>query len=259
MRKLSMITAATAFVALAIPAAASAQSQYGYNAPVQNVQCERQRKDDKTAGAVVGAIAGGLLGGALGNEIHDNQSDRNVGRYGRHGYSRRGYRGYSRGYRKNDSNDGEVIVGALLGAVIGGVAGSKIADGSSSNCAVAGPSYNQGSYNQGGIPRTTDGLYGGPEVMGGSTYPNTPVRTYPTSGGTYPERSSSRTTYPVPTYPAPQPAPAREECRTVYSETRLPDGRTVSDPVTACRQGANAPWEIVATGDIGGDNDPYRY
>ena len=110
MRKLSMITAATAFVALAIPAAASAQSQYGYNAPVQNVQCERQRKDDKNAGAVVGAIAGGLLGGALGNEIHDNQSDRNVGRYGRHGYSRRGYRGYNRGYRKNNSNDGEVIV-----------------------------------------------------------------------------------------------------------------------------------------------------
>ena len=63
MKSHSLFIGALAMASLAIPATASAQSGYGYtyNPPVQNVQCERQRKDDQFAGVLVGAIAGGLL------------------------------------------------------------------------------------------------------------------------------------------------------------------------------------------------------
>lgn len=231
MKSRSLIIGALALSGLAIPATAAAQSGYGYtyNAPVQNVQCERQKKDDQLAGVLVGAIAGGLIGGAIGNNIDDGDAYRHHRHYrGYRGY--RGHRGYHRHHRGNGNSD-EVAAGAILGAIVGGIAGGAIADDTSRPCQVATPygSSPNTAYPTGGIPRTTDGLYGGPEVM---TYPNTPPpsRTYPVS------------TAPGPTLP-PQ-AGTNIECRTIERETRLPDGQVIRDPITACRDPYDGNWEI---------------
>ncbi|MGH1422452.1 MAG: hypothetical protein ACRBEQ_11600 [Hyphomonas sp.] len=232
----SLILAAFGAAMVVSAPAAAAQSNYGYghNAPVRNTQCERQRDDDKLAGGVAGALIGGLIGGAIGNEVADDD-DHYRGRRGYRGY--RGYRNrYHRGYghrhRGNKSNDEEVIAGALIGAVIGGIAGSSIAEDSSRPCTVSGSVHSR-DYQSGSIPRTTEGLYGGPEIMERrSNYPRT-VSTYPTSNGT----AGPRTTRTYPTTPS-------HECRTIYRETRLPDGRVERDPVTACRDGQNGEWQV---------------
>lgn len=245
-RALLLATFGTAIAVSAPVAAAQSNSGYGYNAQVRNTQCERQRDDDKLAGGVAGAVIGGLIGGAIGNEIADDDDH-----YRRRGYrSYRGYRGYRdyRGYghrhHRNKSNDEEVIAGALIGAVLGGIAGSAIADDNARPCAVVGPDdYGRQS---GSIPRTTDGLYGGPEIMEErSSYPRD-VRTYPTS--------STRTTRTTRTYPAPT---STHECRTIYSETRLPDGRVEREPVTACRDGSNGEWEVERDDDYNRGYDGY--
>jgi len=231
MKSRSLIMGAFAAASLAIPATASAQSGYTYNAPVQNVQCERQRKDDKLAGVLVGAVAGGLIGGAIGNNVDDGDAHWHRGHRGHRGY--RGYRGHRRhgGYYHGNGNSDEVAAGAILGAIVGGLAGGAIAEDTARPCHVATPyGTSMGTaYPQGGIPRTTDGLYGGPEVM---TYPNTapPSRTYPVS------------TVPGPTLP-PQ-AGTDIECRTIERETRLPDGQVIRDPITACRDPYDGTWEI---------------
>ncbi len=249
MFRLTAILGGAGLLALAAPGTAEAQYGYGYgHQPVRNVQCERQNADDRAAGAIVGAVVGGLIGGAIGNNI-DN--DRYYTKYNR--------RGRPVGhYRQSRSNSGQVAVGATLGALAGGLAGREIASGSSPNCQVATP-YHYTSVPHGSIPQTTHGLYGGPEVM------RTPAP-YPQSG------------YPAPSYPArapaypntapdwPQPAPAYpssgygtgqgRECRTVYRETRLPDGRVQSDPVTACRAGPGSDWRID---DGFGDDELYGY
>jgi surface antigen len=234
MKPQSLIIGALAIASLAIPATASAQGAYGYtyNPPVQNVQCERQRKDDQFAGVLVGAIAGGLIGGAIGNNIDDGDAYRYRGHRGHRGY--RGYRGHHGhgGYYKGNGNSDEVAAGAILGAIVGGLAGGAIAEDTRRPCQVATPygSASGGAYPTGGIPRTTDGLYGGPEVM---TYPNTPPpsRTYPVS------------TTAGPTLP-PQPG-TDIECRTIERETRLPDGQVIRDPIMACRDPYDGRWEIT--------------
>ena len=230
MKSQSLIIGALAVASLGIPATASAQSGYGYtyNPPVQNVQCERERKDDQLAGVLVGAIAGGLIGGAIGNNIDDGDA------YHYRDYrGYRGYRGHRRhgGYHPGNGNSDEVAAGAILGAIVGGFAGGALAEDTSRPCQVAtpyGPASN-GAYPVGSIPRTTDGLYGGPEIM---NYPNVPPpsRTYPAS------------TVPGPTLP-PQPG-TDIECRTIERETRLPDGQVIRDPITACRDPYDGTWEI---------------
>ena len=149
--------------------------------------------------------------------------------------------GFRVGIRLQDrsGNQGE---SKMTGAVVGGMAGSAIASDGNRPCQVATPyggtfrSTYPAAYPQGSIPRTTDGLYGGPEVMG--THPQS---AYPASAPrpAYPA-------YPEPAYPQQQSYPAQptEECRTIWRETRLPDGRIERDPVTACRQG-NDEWEVV--------------
>ncbi len=239
--------------------AATAQSNYGYghNAPVRNTQCERQRDDDKLAGGVAGALIGGLIGGAIGNEVADDD-DHYRGRRGYrghrgYGYNRgyRNHRGYGRRHRGNKSNDDEVIAGALIGAVLGGIAGSSIADDSSKPCNVSRSANNQG-YQTGSIPRTTEGLYGGPEIMEErSSYPRT-VRTYPASNGNAGPRSTRTTTRTYPTTSTPS-----HECRTIYRETRLPDGRVERDPVTACRDGQNGEWQVETDGYASRDYNGY--
>jgi len=245
----SLVIGGVALAAMAAaPLAASAQA-YGYGAPY-NSACERQNSDDKATGTVVGALVGAAAGAAIGNNTGDNDSRWQYNRYGRH--SRHGY--WDKG-----NNDGEVLAGALIGAFLGGVAGNAIASDGAKPCAVATPyggtypadygayPYIAAEYSGDSIPRTTDGLYGGPADIRSHPQPSyAPAPAAPPSN----YRASA------PQVPAPPPQAAEpEECRTVWRETVLPDGAKVRDPVTACRTGYQGDWEIVD----GGDEELYGY
>tara|TARA_R110000787_G_scaffold99840_9_gene204597 strand:+ start:4547 stop:5392 length:846 start_codon:yes stop_codon:yes gene_type:complete len=275
MMKRSLFVSAAALAALAIPATASAQG-YGYNngyAP-QNTQCERQRSNDKVAGGVAGALVGALAGGAIGNNIDAGDDYYYVpGRRGHHGHGRgRGRGGYY--YSEPRSNSGQVAVGAVLGAVVGGLAGSSLAAGNN-DCQSTGPTpyqpaagYNgngyyesngyNGAYQGSSIPRTTDGLYGGPEVMQQPRYPASqpPARTYPASA------------YPTSGYPGPDygnqgyndqgysdydqgysdyqdnSAYSQQECRQIYMN---------GGHVMACRNSPTETWRPVGNNGQQGD------
>jgi surface antigen len=260
MKIVALLAGSAAFAAaIALPAQAQySNSGYntGYPQPVRNTVCEQQRKDDKLAGGLAGAVVGGLIGGAIGNNIDGNDDKYRRGYRGHRGYRgrdyrRHGYRGH--GYRnKKSSNDGEVIVGALLGAVVGGIAGSELAGSSQSDCKVYTPPRSSNTYPVNSIPRSTDGLYGGEEVMNAprpvSSYPRDTTTTYPVRTS----RTTARATYPVPDTPGPRapvsnypphPIEGNSECRTVYSETTLPNGEIFREPNTACRN-ASGTWTI---------------
>lgn len=207
----------------------------------RNTACEKQSKDDKLAGQIVGAVAGGLIGGAIGNNI-DSHDDGYRYRRGYDRYDRRNRRHYDHRRSHKDDNDGEVIVGALLGAVVGGLAGGSIAEDTSSKCEAYVPArqvtyngYNNRSDNYGrsrdyNTRRNSD--YGARELYGGTAPAYPASRTYSTS---------ARRTY------TPQPAYGGRECRTVYRETRLPNGEIIRDPVQACRDNSNSQWRITDT------------
>lgn len=232
------IVAGLGVAAFAIPVEAHAQYGHPYGqAPLRNVQCERQKSDDGVAGALVGAVAGALIGGAIGNNV---ENDRYYTQYGR--------RGRPIGqYREGRSESGNVAVGAVLGALAGGVAGNSIGKETSPDCQVAyAPDHGYETGQYGGIPRSTDGLYGGPEVMGGPSYPQggyaPPPQNYPASGPSYPRESG---------YPDYRDEPAGRDCRVIQRETRLPDGDVQRDPVTACYDPRTREWRVQEgyTGD----------
>ncbi len=242
MLKLTIAAGSLGLMALAMPMQAHAQygSQYGYpysDPGVRNVQCERQKSDDSAAGTVVGALTGALIGGAIGNNI---ENDRTYTKYNRRGYP-------VRTYREGRSESGNVAVGAVLGALVGGVAGNSIGKSSGPDCQVAYAPYNYSSVGQGSIPRTTDGLYGGPEVMGQGGYQSGYPAAYPSS---YPSQ---------PSYPDYRSQPAYQEpardCRVIQRETRLPDGDVQRDPVTACYDDRTREWRV----QDGYTDDPYGY
>jgi hypothetical protein len=248
MLKCTLMAGSLGLVVLALPLEAEAQYGYGYgDGPVRNTQCERERADDSAAGTIVGALAGALIGGAIGNEIaDDNGGHGHRGYRGGHGRGHygRGYYGGGHGYK--DSNDAEVITGALLGAVIGGAAGNSIAKSTGPECQVAYAPYSYSSAPAGSIPRSTDGLYGGPEVFGGND-PREP----------YPSRYPSTPSYPsYPDYPsdAGYREPGRD-CRVIQRETRLPDGQVERDPVTACWDERTREWRV----QDGYSDDRYGY
>lgn len=242
--RLAVMACGVSLLALSLPGEAEAQySGYGYGqAPVRNVQCERQKSSDGTTGAVVGAVVGGLLGGAIGNNI-DN--DRYHTRYGRRGPVT---------YKESRSNSGQVAVGATLGALVGGLAGSDIGKKSGGDCHVAyAPSYGYSSVSPGSIPQSTQGLYGGAEVMRGAPggYPRSAPQQYPASGyPAYPAQGQA------PAYPQPAPAPDYQyqygggpatpsaDCRVIHRETRMPDGQVLRDPVTACWHESSREWRV---------------
>jgi uncharacterized protein YcfJ len=250
MMKRSLLAGAAAALALAIPGTAAAQGyDNGYES--QNSACERQRSDDKLAGGVAGALIGGLIGGAIGNNI-DSGDDYRRGHRRHRGH----YRGYNR-HRSSDNSD-QVVVGALLGAVVGGLAGSEMAGSSSANCRSAGPTpyqpaggyrgntYNGGAYQGDSIPRTTDGLYGGPGVMQQPGYPysSPPARTYPASSypasgypgpgyddqGYYPDQGNYDAGYQA------NAAYSQQECRMIYQG---------GGHVPACRNSPTETWRVV--------------
>lgn len=234
--KMAILACGVSLLAVSLPGEAHAQYGYGYDpypAPARNVQCERQKSSDGTAGALVGAVVGGLIGGAIGNNI-DN--DRYYTEYRR--------RGPPRYYKESRSNSGQVAVGATLGALVGGMAGSDIGKNSSSDCQVAyAPVGNYSSVPYGSIPQSTRGLYGGAEVMRGAptAYPQPAPQPYPASG------------YPT-SYPAPAPAypssggygqqAGGPDCRVIHRETRMPDGQVMRDPVTACWNERTREWRV---------------
>jgi hypothetical protein len=233
MLKLSIAAGSLGLMALALPMQAHAQYGYGYNDPgIRNVQCERQKSDNSAAGTVVGALAGALIGGAVGNNI---ENDRTYTEYNRRG------RPIGR-YTEGRSESGNVAVGALLGALVGGVAGNSIAGDSGPDCQVAYAPYNYSSSPSGSIPRSTDGLYGGPEVMSRGGYRSDP---YPAS---YPREAEYRS------YPDDRGAP-QQDCRVIQRETRLPDGDVQRDPVTACWNDGSRQWQV----QDGYSDDPYGY
>ncbi|MBI1255391.1 MAG: hypothetical protein GC196_13730 [Hyphomonas sp.] len=234
MLKLSLAAGSIGLMALALPMQAHAQYAYPYSEPgVRNVQCERERSDDSAAGTIVGALAGALIGGAIGNNI---ENDREYTRYNRRGRP-------VETYREGRSESGNVAVGAVLGALVGGVAGNSIAKDTGPDCQVAYAPYSYSSTPSGAIPRTTQGLYGGPEVMGQGGYQTGYPASYP----------------PTPSYPDYRDEPRYEapdrDCRVIHRETRLPDGDVQRDPVTACYDERSREWRI----QDGYTDDPYGY
>lgn len=245
--KIAILACGASLLAISLPGEAHAQYGYGYDpypAPARNVQCERQKSSDGTAGAVVGAVVGGLLGGAIGNNI-DN--DRYYTEYRR--------RGPPRTYKESRSNSGQVAVGATLGALVGGLAGSDIAKKSGGDCQVAyAPVSGYSSVPYGSIPQTTHGLYGGAEVMRGAPNSYTQPAPQQYSASSYPSSN-------YPSYPTPAPAPAYPPstgyqygggqsaasgpgCRVIQRETQMPDGQVLRDPVTACWNDRTRQWQI---------------
>ncbi len=245
MLKYAALAAGLGVAAFSVPAEAHAQYGNSYGqAPLRNVQCERQRSDDGVAGALVGAVTGALIGGAIGNNIENDEY-----------YTRYNRRGRPVGhYSEGRSESGNVAVGAVLGALAGGIAGNSIAKSTGPECQVAyAPSYGGDSSPYGSIPRTTDGLYGGPEVMGGPSYPQggyaPPSQRYPASGPSYPSAPS------YPSYPDYRGEPSRRDCRVIQRETRLPDGDIQRDPVTACYDERTREWRV----QDGYSDDSYGY
>ncbi len=233
MLKTTIAAGSLGLLALAVPMEAQAQyGAYPYGGPVQNTACERQKSDNGAAGTVVGALAGALIGGAIGNNI---ENDRHYTKYNRWGRPV----GH---YTERRSESGNVAVGAVLGAVVGGAAGNSIGKSSSGNCMVAYAPQSYSAYPQGSIPRTTDGLYGGPEVMRGQGggYRPPPVQQYPSS---YPAPAPAYPQYPdygsQPAYPQ-----QGRDCRIIHRETRMPDGKIQTDPVTACWNEYAREWRV---------------
>lgn len=224
MLKTTIAAGSLGLLALAVPMEAQAQyGAYPYGGPVQNTACERQRSDNAAAGTVVGVLAGALIGGAIGNNI---ENDRHYTKYNRWGRPV----GH---YTEGRSESGNVAVGAVLGALVGGAAGNSIAKDSSGNCMVAYAPQSYSAYPQGSIPRTTQGLYGGPEVMRAPNngYAPPPPQPYPSSAPDYPPYQDYRS------------EPARD-CRVIHRETRMPDGRIQTDPVTACWNEYSREWRV---------------
>ena len=244
MMKMALLACGVSLLAVSPPGEAHAQygGGYGYDpypAPARNVQCERQKSSDGTGGAILGAVVGGLIGGAIGNNI-DND----------HYYTEYRRRGPPRTYKESRSNSGQVAVGATLGALVGGMAGSDIGKKSSGDCQVAyAPAGNYASVPYGSIPQSTQGLYGGAEVMRGApnSYPQPAPQPYPAAS--YP--SSYPTPAPASSYPPPtgygygqgQPA-GNQGCQVIHRETRMPDGQVMRDPVTACWNERARAWQV---------------
>lgn len=264
MIRMACLGSATA-LAFSLPAAAQnySYSGYGYdgygyeNQGYYQSNCDRERSSNQAAGTIVGAIAGGLIGAAIADDGDGRHHRRGHHRYKRgYGY---GYRGYGHGYRHND--DGDKVAGALIGGVVGAIAGNAIAGSASNDCVERVYNSPQGNARYGGmnVPAPTRQPYGqnwdndaqpvrlnngyggqgeyglrpGEELYGGgSSYNDNPAWSDPEYGATTQGYNAG--------YSAPRDT---GECRTVYRD-RYINGERVSEPATACNVGGDR-WEFV--------------
>jgi len=184
--------------------------------------CDRRQGQNALAGALIGGVAGGVIG----NNVDSDDGYWARGRGYGYGYRRHGRWRY---YEDNDNSD-EVVVGALLGAVAGGLVGAAATDCDDEPVVVGpyGVVPNDDPFRRGQVTRSGEYGFSDSHRVSQPTYrepaaPQPQYRTQPGYGN-------------APRYPQGQ------ECRIVYSETRLPDGRTLREPVNVCRDNPNGEW-----------------
>ena len=235
------LTAAALGLSLAGAAAAQGYgySDYGHDRPdyrgnsTYSVDhCAKQKRDGRTSGAIVGGLIGAVAGGAIGNNIDNDDRHYRRGYRGHRGYY--GYRGYGRRHHKN-SNSGNVAAGAVIGGLLGAVAGSEVGK-NNVNCR---------TYHDSIPSRGYRGYQGDPSIAPPTRQP------WPEQTRSYPVSQPSSDNRAIRSYPAPAQRPqanwpeyesddlygGREPCETLTRVTRLPDGREIREQVQNCNQG----------------------
>ena len=228
-----------AALSLGLVGAASAQGygnqNYGYNSnygtqPSYAVDhCAKQKRQGRTNGAIVGGLIGAVAGGAIGNNIDDDDDHYRRGYRGHRGYY--GYRGHRHRRHKSD-NSGKVAAGAVIGGLLGAVAGSEVGK-NNIKCRPYHDSIN------------TRGYRGDPSIAPPTRQPwPEQTRSYPVSQQntvnrsplSYPDPSPSQQTQ-WPEYGTDQLYGNPQPCETLTRVTRLPDGREIREQVQNCNQG----------------------
>lgn len=215
-----------------------------------NRGCERQKNDDRLAGAVIGGLAGAVIGVAIADGNDDNYH-RHRGYRGYRGYrGHRGYRGY-RGHRhRGHGGDTDEILGGVVGGVIGAAIGSEVAAGSTKCRTTQTYEYSSDPYAPTRSP--TGPQWEPPQQAPTRVYSTTtqPTRTVTTrTVSTQPhDHHGHDDLYGGPTETRTTTGPRRvysqtPECTTVQRETRLPDGGVVREPVEVCK-GSDGRWNM---------------
>lgn len=227
MRRLTLLAGLTAGATILAAAPATAQSWgydqgygtgYGYAAPTHTDNCRKIRNEQRLVGGLIGGVAGAALGGALADDDDDDH-------YHRRGWRGRGYHHRHYRYHHYDDDDGDQVAGIVIGALVGGLAGSELAGAASGDCE---------PWRYADVPPPTRQAYGygweGPvEVRSTGGYSDNLY------GGQATARDDSRV----------------RDCELVWRETRLPDGRLVREQVEACRDGEVYYEPRVRYGDWG--------
>jgi hypothetical protein len=218
-----------------------------------------QAQCDSRGGTVAGAVIGGLLGGAAGNSIRDDDDNGFRGRREERRHYRHG------GDRPGDDDDGAVIAGVLIGALAGGAIGSQVGD-CDKGPIVVGPDHGRGygsaypadPYGRGQVTRSGD--YGWGDSRPLPSYPTRVSRDgYGYGDDDYDEgrnrdyrgdeRYGRDDGYG---YGDDDRYRAEPECRRVQSETRLPDGRVLREPVRICYDSKRDVWYRGADDELRG-------
>lgn len=169
------------------------------------------RQGNQFAGGIVGAIVGGTAGGLITNN--------NRGRsFGRSGFSR------GRGFRRNNNNG----VGIAVGAIAGGLIGSRLASTNNRNC------------HQQQRRHTTNTPFTGTKQQRSNSGP---------FGGQQPYRITSTSTQTSEPRPLTAPQVDRQSsglfqpiCQFVNQTTQLPNGQRSSEQVEVCQFSENGEW-----------------
>jgi len=214
--------------------ATTAVAAFGF-AGAAFADCDRQGQN-----ALAGALIGGVAGGVIGNNVDGDD-----------GYWVRG-RGYGRGYRRggrwhyyedNDNSD-EVVAGVLLGALAGGLVGAAATDCDDEPVVVGpyGVVPNDDPFRRGQVTRSGEYGFGDSYRVNQPGYGYQPQPSYRYESAPQPQYGTQPKYGTQPGYGNAPSDPAGQECRIVYSEMRMPDGRTLREPVNVCRDSLNGEW-----------------
>lgn len=221
MRHLSLI-AALALVTFGTAGTASAQIGH----------CDQ---GNPVLGTVVGAVVGGTAGGVIaGNNrgFRDGRRFNNRGFRGGHGYNRRGnFRG------RRGGNQG---LGVALGAIAGGIVGNQIANSRARDC------NHQIIARQQVYTQQRSSFQNGHVLAGGPIDYNARRLGDPYGGQLIVDYTANQTGQAQPQQTA-QPQTQRQGvfqpvCQTVERSTRLPNGRSVIEPVDYCQFSPGGEW-----------------